>query len=87
MIRPILTELSLFLLPFVLYGVFLLLTRAGLFHPESWSWRVLGWLTVAALLSVVVSFVTLAQIGGEPARSTYVPAHIENGKLVPGTRE
>jgi len=27
----------------------------------------------------------LAQWGGEPAGSHYVPAHMENGKLVPGT--
>lgn len=87
MIRPILTELSLFLAPFGLYAAFLLATRAGIFHPQAWSWRVLGWLTLAALLSVVVSFVVLAQFGGEPARSTYVPAHVENGKLVPGTRQ
>ena len=87
MIRPILTELSLFILPFVLYGLFLVLTRAGLFHPDSWSWRVLAWLTLAALLSVLASFVVFAQFGGEPARSTYVPAHVEDGKLVPGTRQ
>ena len=31
------------------------------------------------------SFVVLAQWGGEPKNSTYVPAHMENGKLVPGT--
>lgn len=87
MIRPILTELLLVIAPFALYALFLLGTRAGVFHPESWSWRVLGWLTLAALLSVIVSFVVLAQFGGEPALSTYVPAHIENGKLVPGTRQ
>lgn len=85
MIRPVLTELSLFLAPFVLYALFLLATRAGLLHPDAWSWRILGWLTFAALLSVVVSFLVLAQFGGEPARSTYVPAHLEDGRLVPGT--
>ena len=31
------------------------------------------------------SFIVLAQWGGERAGSKYVPAHIENGKLVPGT--
>ena len=87
MIRPILTELALFIAPFALYALYLLATRAGVLHPESWSWRVLGWLTVAALLSVIAGFVALAQFGGEPARSTYVPAHLENGKLVPGTRQ
>ncbi len=86
MIRPILTELTLFLAPFVLYALFLVATRAGVLHPESWSWRVLAWLTLAALATVAASFVVIAQFGGQPPHSTYVPAHMEDGKLVPGTR-
>ncbi len=39
----------------------------------------------AALALTLVSFVLMAQFGGAPANSTYVPAHIENGRLVPGT--
>ena len=87
MIRPVLTELALFATPFVLYAVFLLATRAGVMDPESWSWRVLGSLTIAALLLVVVSFVVMAQFSGSPAGSVYVPAHVEDGKLVPGTTQ
>ena len=33
---------------------------------------------------MIGSFVVLAQFGGAPPGSTYVPAHIENGELVPG---
>ena len=33
------------------------------------------------------SFVLLAQFGGAPPGSTYVPAHVENGKFVPGTTQ
>jgi hypothetical protein len=36
------------------------------------------------LLLVVVSFIVLAHFSGAPPDSTYVPAHIENGKFVPG---
>ena len=36
---------------------------------------------------VVISFVLLAQFSGAPPDSTYVPAHIENGKLVPGVEK
>lgn len=86
MIRPILTELALFLAPFVIYAIFLWATRAGVFHPDSWSWRVIAWLTIAALSSVLLSFVVMAQFGGEAPRSSYVPAHLEDGKLVPGHR-
>ena len=87
MIRPVLTELALFLLPFLVYAVYLWGTRANVIHPESWPLSTLMWLTIAALLLVAVSFIVLAQWGGEPAGSKYVPAHIENGKLVPGTTE
>jgi hypothetical protein len=32
-----------------------------------------------------VSFLVLAEFGGSPPGSTYVPAHIEDGKFVPQT--
>jgi hypothetical protein len=86
MIRPLFTELALFLVPFLLYAVFLWATRADLLHPDAWSWPALAWLTLASLATVVVSFVVIAQFSGAPPRSTYVPAHLENGTLVPGTR-
>ena len=84
MIRPILTELALFLAPFVLYAVFLAATRADVLHPDSWPWSTLAWLTIAALVLVVGSFVVIAQFSGSPPGSTYVPAHMEDGRLVPG---
>lgn len=85
MIRPVLTELTLFLLPFLIYAAFLWATRAGVLHPDSWRLPTLIWLTASALGLVVISFLVLAQFGGAPPRSTYVPAHMENGKFVPGT--
>ena len=84
MIRPILTELALFLTPFVLYALFLAATRAGVLDTNSWPWSTLAWLTIAALALVVGSFVVIAQFSGAPPGSTYVPAHLEDGKLVPG---
>jgi hypothetical protein len=32
----------------------------------------------------VLSFILLARFSGAPPNSTYIPAHIENGKFVPG---
>jgi hypothetical protein len=87
MIRPVLTELALFLAPFVLYLVFLWATRAKVLDAASWSWSTVAWLTIAALLLVVGSFLVLAQFSGAPPGSTYVPAHIEDGKFVPGTTQ
>jgi hypothetical protein len=87
MIRPVFTELALFVAPFVIYLVFLWATRADVFHPDAWTWSTIAWLTIAALALVVGSFVVIAQFSGAPPRSTYVPAHIEEGKFVPGTTQ
>ncbi len=84
MIRPVFTEVALFLIPFVVYAVFLWATRAGVLDPSSWSLARLAWLLIAALSLMVGSFVMLAQFGGAPAGSTYVPAHVDDGTLRPG---
>ena len=84
MIRPVATEVILFLLPFVLYGVFLWATKAGVMQPDSWPLSRIAWLLMAALALVVGSFIYFARFSGAPPGSTYVPAHIEDGKFVPG---
>ncbi len=84
MARPVLTEVALFLLPFVAYAVFLWSTRAGILHPNSWTLPRVTWLLMCALVLMIGSFVGLAQWGGAPPGSTYVPAHYENGRFVPG---
>ncbi len=85
MIRPVFTEIVLFLLPFVLYAVFLWATRAGVLHPDSWPASRIVWLGIAALALVAGSFIYFAEFTGAPIGSAYVPAHMENGKFVPGT--
>jgi uncharacterized protein DUF6111 len=84
MIRPVLIEVALFLAPFIAYGVFLWATRAGVLEPESWPRSRLAWLTIVALVLLLGSFFGLAQFSHAPAGSTYVPAHVEDGKFVPG---
>lgn len=83
MIRPVLTEFLLFLAPFALYAVFLAATRAGVFAPQNWPVTRIATLAVIALLLMIGSFVVFAHFGGAPPGSTYVPAHLENGKFVP----
>jgi hypothetical protein len=84
MIRPVFTEIALFLVPFLVYAVFLWATRAGVLDPASWSLARLAWLLIAALSLMLGSFVMLAEFSGAPAGSTYVPAHVDDGKLSPG---
>jgi hypothetical protein len=85
MIRIGSTEIVLFLTPFALYIVFLWATKAGVLHPDSWPISRLIWLGIAAFSLVVGSFFYFAQFTGSPVGANYVPAHMENGKFVPGT--
>jgi hypothetical protein len=85
MVRPFFTEVALFLTPFVLYAAYLWATRNGVLDPAAWLPGRLAWLLVASVSLMAGFFVLLAQFGGAPARSTYVPAHFDNGKLEPGT--
>jgi hypothetical protein len=83
MIRPVLTELALFLTPFVIYAIFLWATRAGVLDPANWRLSRIAWLAIAALVLMIGSFVVLAHFSGSPPGTTYIPAHIEDGVLVP----
>jgi hypothetical protein len=87
MIRPVLTEVGIFLIPFAVYALFLLATRSGLLVQSSWPAHILAKLVIGALLLVAASFVLLAHFSGAPPNSTYIPAHIENGKFVPGVEK
>jgi len=84
MIRPVATEVLLFLTPFVLYAAFLWATRAGMLDPQHWPLSRVALLAGIALVLMLGSFLVFAHFGGAPVGSTYVPAHIENGKFVPG---
>jgi hypothetical protein len=84
MIRPIFTEIGLFLAPFAVYAVFLVLTRSGVLLAAAWTTSRVMSLLIVSLALVVGSFVLLAQFSGAPPGSTYVPAHVDNGKFVPG---
>jgi len=87
MIRQALTEIGIFLIPFVAYALFLIATRSGLLMRSSWPVVIVGRLLLGSLLLVVISLVLLAQFSGAPPNSTYFPAHIENGKLIPGVEK
>lgn len=84
MIRPLLTEVGIFLVPFVAYALFLMATRTGVLSASSWPFRTVAVLTAIALVLLLASFLLLAHFSGAPPGSTYTPAHMENGKLVPG---
>ena len=87
MIRQAFTELGIFLIPFGVYALFLLATRSGVLASSSWPLQTIGRLLLGSLLLVIVSLILLAQFSGASPNSTYVPAHMENGRLVPGVEK
>jgi hypothetical protein len=87
MIRPAFTEIGIFLIPFAVCALFLIATRSGVLVQASWPVHVIAKLAIGSLLLVIVSFILLAHFSGASPNSTYVPAHIENGKFVPGVEK
>jgi hypothetical protein len=87
MIRPAFTEIGVFLIPFAVYALFLLATRSGLMLQSSWPVHIIGRLVLGSLLLVLISFILLAHFSGAAPNSTYIPAHVENGKFIPGVEK
>lgn len=87
MIRPLFTEFVLFLAPFAAYALFLWVTRGAVLVRSSWDTATLSWLTIIALVIMISSFFLLAHFSGAPPGSTYVPARVENGRLIPGSEQ
>jgi hypothetical protein len=87
MLRPFLYEVVLSLLPFLGYGLFLLFRHRSRFGPRSFDGAPLLSLLVASVICMAIGLALFAHYGGAPAGSAYIPAHMEDGKLVqPETR-
>lgn len=84
MIRPPVTLLALFLVPFVAYAAFAWIAKRQ--GSERRYWRVGTSLTlaIAGLLLMLGNLFYLSQFSGAAPGSTYEPAHTENGRFVPG---
>jgi hypothetical protein len=85
MIRPVLTELALFVAPFIAYAVFLWFTKTSVLDRVHWPAKMLLTLTIVALILMIGSFHDLGHFTGMPHDGVYVPAHVdEQGNFVPG---
>jgi Mn2+/Fe2+ NRAMP family transporter len=82
MIRIILQELALFVIPFALYALLLVLQRKKVVDPEHWS-EAKTWLAMAGFVLAIVGLLTFG-LFGESHTGPYVPPHLENGKPVQG---
>lgn len=86
MVRVVILHVLLFAVPFLLYAAHL--WRRGLRpdDPISWKGAPVIWLAVIGGVLVAVSLTALGTLTGASG-GRYVPAHIEDGRLVPGRFE
>jgi hypothetical protein len=82
MTRAVVQGVILFLLPFVLFGVYLVIRRRNPLLWSHWSDKSV-WLTIAGLSFVVISLVVTGFLD-ERQTGTYVPTRVENGRVIPG---
>ena len=85
MIRIVIENILLFLLPTVIYVAYIYLTREE--KPE--AARVLDdaplvWLFMAGAVLMVVTLVTFGSMTGGKPGQTYTPPVLEDGRIVPG---
>lgn len=86
MLRGLVDAGALFLVPFVAYALLLLLRRRYPFVLDAWTQGPIATLVVAGL-ALAVAGTLLTGFFANRHRGAYVPAHIENGALVPGRME
>ena len=82
MIRVLLTEGLLFLAPFLLFGLLLVLQKRKVLDLDHWSGPG-TWLAIAGLLLVLGSFLYKGFFTERPMEG-FEPPHIEDGQFVPG---
>lgn len=83
MLRRVLEELALFLIPFGLFFAYLVLVGRNPLQRAHWDAQ--AFRLVMAGLAIVIASLVLTGLFSERHAQGYVPAHMENGQLVPGT--
>ncbi|MEM9222929.1 MAG: DUF6111 family protein [Pseudomonadota bacterium] len=83
MIRVIITQIVLFLLPFVAFFIYRVATRGWTGARIAGVGKAWFYLCIAGGFLVVCGFVAFAVLGGQ-SEGIYVPAQYRDGELIPG---
>jgi hypothetical protein len=81
--RVLAEPVAFFLAPFVLYVFYLLALRRHPLQPTHWPSGAVVGLTIMGLV-VAVGGMLFFGLTADREKGAYTPAHVENGKLVPG---
>lgn len=73
----------LYLIPFAAYFLYLMLRRVYILSFDHWTRRVVATLSLSGLAFVLIGLLATGFFA-ERHEGAYQPAHIENGRLVPG---
>jgi hypothetical protein len=84
--RAVLEPLVLFMSPFAVYAIYLALRASYPLEVEYWTRGRMSVMTLVGLAVAVLGLVAINAFAPR-GRGLYVPAHIENGVLVPGRFE
>jgi hypothetical protein len=83
MIRAILEPTALFLSPFLAFAIYLALKARYPLAVEHWSRGRVSTLTLIGL-AVAVAGMFAFGLSAPRGHGVYVPAHVQNGRLIPG---
>ena len=83
MVRALLETLTLFLAPFLVFALYLVLRARYPLAVEHWTRGRLGALALAGVIAVALGFMFL-DLTAPRGKGLYVPAHVENGVLIQG---
>ena len=84
--RTVFEPLVLFLSPFAIYSIYLALRARYPLEVEYWTRGRMSVMTLVGLAAAVLGLVAINAFAPR-GRGLYVPAHVENGMLVPGRFE
>ena len=84
--RTFLDQVLLFLSPFAVYAVYLALRARYPLEVEHWTRGRVSVMTLVGLAAALLGLTAINALAPR-GRGVYVPAHVENGVLVPGRFE
>ncbi|MEC9367102.1 MAG: DUF6111 family protein [Pseudomonadota bacterium] len=84
MLRVVLVNFLMFLLPFLIYAAIALATGKRKIGEGFWSDAPVKWLFVAGLGLMLIAVGALISFSGGGPGGSYEPPHMENGVIKPG---